>query len=153
MSSRRTLFMLMSLIAWLTLLPVVAFTQAPSPQAAAALGGPSWQLVAFRGGAGEVVRPDDGLKYTLAFSPDGQVTARLDCNRGRGSWMSSGPGRIEFGPLALTRAFCPPESMHDRIVRQWAAVRSYTIRDGHLLLGLIADGSVYEFAPLPPSGK
>ena len=62
--------------------------------------------------------------------------------------MSKGTGNIEFGPLALTRALCPPESLHDRIVRQSSSVRSYLIKDGHLFLGLIADGGAYEFAPL-----
>jgi para-nitrobenzyl esterase len=136
-----------SIVAFLALAPA-AFGQPPSPAAAAALGGTQWQLVVFRGGAGEVVKPDDGLKYTLAFDAGGQVAARIDCNRGRGTWMSKGPGQIELGPLALTRALCPAESLHDRIVRHWSSVRSYLIKDGHLFLGLIADGGAYEFAPL-----
>jgi len=141
-----SLLVTLSSLALLATLPVTASSQAPSPAAVAALGGTSWQLVAFRGGDGEVVKPDDGLKYTLAFSESGQVVARIDCNRGRGAWMSSGPGRIELGALVLTRALCSPESLHDRIVRQWSSVRTYMIRDGHLFLGLIADGGVYEFA-------
>jgi para-nitrobenzyl esterase len=148
MSLTRAMTVLMSSIVVFTALAPTALGQPPSQAAVAALGGTQWQLVVFRGGAGEVVKPDDGLKYTLAFDASGQVAARIDCNRGRGAWMSTGPGHIELGPLALTRAFCPPESLHDRIVRQWSSVRSYLIRDGHLFLGLIADGGVYEFAPL-----
>jgi len=147
MSLSRTLTVLMSSTIVLTT-AAAAFGQPPSPAAAAALGGTQRQLVVFRGGDGEVVKPDDGLKYTLAFDAGGQVAARIDCNRGRGTWMSKGSGNIEFGPLALTRALCPPESLHDRIVRQWSSVRSYLIKDGHLFLGLIADGGAYEFAPL-----
>ena len=148
MSLTRAMTVLMSSIAILTALTPTASGQPPSPAAAAALGGTQWQLVVFRGGDGEVVKPDDGLKYTLAFDASGQVAARIDCNRGRGTWMSSGPGRIEFGALMLTRALCPTESLHDRIVRQWSSVRTYLIKDGHLFLGLVADGGVYEFAPL-----
>jgi para-nitrobenzyl esterase len=85
---------------------------------------------------------------TLLSPTAGTQWQRIDCNRGRGTWMSKGTGNIEFGPLALTRALCPPESLHDRIVRQSSSVRSYLIKDGHLFLGLIADGGAYEFAPL-----
>ena len=148
MSLNWALTVLMSSIVVFTALAPAAFGQPPSQAAVAALGGTQWQLVVFRGGDGEVVKPDDGLKYTLAFDASGQVAARIDCNRGRGTWMSKGSGNIEFGPLALTRALCPPESLHDRIVRQWGSVRTYLIKAGHLFLGLVADGGVYEFAPL-----
>jgi para-nitrobenzyl esterase len=112
------------------------------------LGGTSWQLVRFQGGDGQVLIPDDRAKYTIAFASDGAVSARIDCNRGRGTWKSSGPNQLEFGPLALTRAMCPPGSLHDRMVKHWPFVRSYTIKDGRLFLALMADGGIYEFEPL-----
>jgi heat shock protein HslJ len=122
-----------------------------------ALAGTSWQLVRFQGGDDTVLTPDDGAKYTLAFGADGVVAARIDCNRGRGSWKSTGNSQLELGPLALTRAACPPGSMHDQIVKQWANIRSYVIREGHLFLSLMADGGIYEFQPAagskPSSGS
>jgi para-nitrobenzyl esterase len=80
---------------------------------------------------------------------DGVLTslARIDSNRGRGTWKSTGPSQIEFGPLALTRARCAPGSLHDQIVRQWGNIRSYVMRDGHLFLAVKIDGGIYEFAP------
>jgi heat shock protein HslJ len=93
------------------------------------------------------LRPDDKAKYTIAFGTDGRLSARIDCNRGNGTWKSSGPPQLEFGPLALTRAMCPPGSLHDRIVKHWPYVRSYVIKDGHLFLSLMADGGIYEFEP------
>jgi len=116
----------------------------PSP----ALAGTSWQLVRFQGGDDTVVTPDDGSKYTLAFGGDGMVSARIDCNRGRGTWTSKGPSQLELGPLALTRAFCGEKSMHDRIVKHWSGIRSYVVKDRHLFLSLVADGGIYEFAPV-----
>jgi para-nitrobenzyl esterase len=76
------------------------------------------------------------------------VAARIDCNRGRGTWKSSGSSEISFGPLAVTRAMCPPGSLHDQIVKQWDNIRSYVIRDTHLFLALMADGGIYEFEPI-----
>jgi heat shock protein HslJ/membrane-bound inhibitor of C-type lysozyme len=111
------------------------------------LAGTSWQLVRFEGGDDTILTPDDGSKYTIAFAADGTLTARMDCNRGRGTWTSSGPNQLELGPLALTRALCLPPSMHDQIVKQWPNIRSYVLKDGHLFLALKADGGIYEFAP------
>ena len=130
---------------------------APAPTAASPmspLAGTSWQLVKFTGSDGAAIEPDDRSKYTITFQPDGSVVARVDCNRGRGSWKSTAPNQVEFGPLALTRAMCPPGSMHDRVAADWGAVRTYTLKDGHLFLSLMADGGTYEYEPVaaaPPS--
>jgi len=115
------------------------------PSTPATLGGTSWQLVKFQGGDGTALVPDDKSKYTLAFEPDGVMSARIDCNRARGGWRSSGPNQLEFGPMAATRAQCPPGSLHDQIVKQLPYVRSYVMKNGHLFLSLMADGGVYEF--------
>ncbi|HEY8249576.1 MAG TPA: META domain-containing protein [Burkholderiales bacterium] len=127
---------------------LLAGCAALAPQSGAdSLGGTSWQLVKFQGGDDTVLRPDDKSKYTLAFGADGTVSARIDCNRARGAWKSPEKGRLEFGPMAVTRAMCPPGSLHDQIVKQLPHVRSYVIKDGHLFLSLMADGGIYELEP------
>ena len=112
------------------------------------LAGTSWRLVKFQGSDGTRLMPDDRSKYTIAFGAYGQLTARVDCNRGRGTWKSSDSNQLQVGPLALTRASCRPGSLHDQIVKQWRSIQSYVIRDGHLFLALMADGGIYEFEPL-----
>jgi para-nitrobenzyl esterase len=124
------------------LVTLLGCAQVPPPQA---LGGTSWQLVKFQGGDRAVAAPDDKSKYTVAFLADGTLNMRIDCNRGRGGWKSAGPGQLEFGPMAITRAECPPGSLHDHIVKRWPYVRSYVIKDGRLFLSLMADGGIYEF--------
>jgi len=133
----------------------VATSQQPR-SAGSPLAGTSWQLVRFQGADGAAVTPDDGTKYTIAFDKTGNLSARIDCNRGRGKWASSGPGELQLSPLALTRATCLPGSLHDQIARQWSNIRSYVMKDGHLFLSLMADGGIYEFAPVAsqtPSGS
>lgn len=115
---------------------------------AAGLAGTSWQLVKFEGGDDKALTPTDKTKYTVAFDKSGTVSLRVDCNRGRGTWKSSGPNQLQFGPLALTRAMCPPGPLNDRIPKDWTYVRSYTIKDSHLFLSLKADGGTYEFEPV-----
>jgi para-nitrobenzyl esterase len=122
-------------------------TQTSPQDAPATLDGMSWQLVKFQSSDGKTLTPDDKAKYTITFGNDGRVSARIDCNRGSGMWKSAGPNQLQFGPLALTRAMCPLGSMHDRIAKDWEFVRSYTIKDGHLYLALMADGGIYEFEP------
>jgi len=119
--------------------------QPSTPSTSPPLGGTSWQLVSFQSSDDTTLTPDDRAKYTLEFAPGGQLIARIDCNRGRGTWTSNGPSQLEFGPLALTRAACPAGSLHDHIVKQWGFIRSYVLRDGRLFLALMADGGVYEF--------
>ena len=51
--------------------------------------------------------------------------------------------------MAITRAMCPPGSLHDQLVRQLPYVRSYVIKGGHLFLSLMADGGIYEFESEP----
>lgn len=130
------------------LLPIACSVRTAPHNAVANLGGTSWQLVKFQSSDDKTLTPDDKSKYTLQFSADGGLSARIDCNRGRGTWKSSGPSDLQFGQLALTRTMCPPGSLHDRIVKDWNFVRSYIIKDGHLFLSLMADGGIYEFEPI-----
>jgi para-nitrobenzyl esterase len=119
----------------------------PSDSSPLALDGTSWRLVKFQGGDGTTLKPDDRNKYTVAFGSEGRVSARVDCNRGIGSWKSKG-SELELGSLALTRAYCPPEPISDHMVKQWEQVRSYLIKDGDLYLSLMADGGIYQFEPM-----
>jgi para-nitrobenzyl esterase len=128
---------------------LLAAACAAPPPAGDALAGTSWRLARFAGGDGKVLVPDDPAKYTVAFAADGAVSVRFDCNRGRGGWKSARRNQLELGPMALTRAMCPPGSLHDQLVKHWPYIRSYTLKDGRLFLALMADGGVYEFTALP----
>ena len=116
-----------------------------------------WVLVEFQSMSDEIgtVRPEDPSLYTLSFGSDGKVSMRLNCNRGSGSWSatptSARGGSIEFGPIAATRAFCPPPSLDEQIARDFEYVRSYTIEEDRLFLSLMADGGIYAWERLAES--
>ncbi len=114
------------------------------------LEGSAWRLLTIAGMDDSMAVADDPNKYTLSFAAEGKATLLADCNRGRGSWSSAAPGRLEFGPIAATRALCPPQSLSGQYLAQFEWVRSYILRDGHLFLATMADGSIIEFEPLPP---
>lgn len=133
---------------WKERLDLVEQVAEAQPSTTIKLDGTSWQLVKFMGGNDKTFIPDDKAKYTIAFNADGRVNVRFDCNRGRGTWKASPPNQLLFGPLALTRAMCPPGSLHDRLAKDWGYVRSYVLKNGHLFLSLMADGGIYEFEPM-----
>ena len=118
------------------------------------LAGTSWRLVDFQSmdDAIETVRPEDPSLYTMQLNNDGSVNMRLNCNRARGTWSaepsSAGTsGSFTFGPLAMTRALCPPPSLDEKIAAQSNFIRTYLLKDGKLHLSLMADGGIYTWEP------
>lgn len=111
------------------------------------LAGTSWKLVKISSMDDSESLPAEDTAYTITFNADGRAHMQVDCNRGAGAWESTEPGQLTFGPLALTRAMCPPGSIHDEFVSQLEYVRSYVLREGNLYLATMADGAIIEFAP------
>jgi len=118
------------------------------------LAGTGWRLVEFQSmdDATGTVRPDDPSLYTMRLNSDGTVTMRLNCNRASGTWSAEpsgngASGRFEFGPLAGTRALCPPPSLDESIAAQAKFIRSYLLKDGRLYLSLMVDGGIYAWEP------
>ena len=135
---------------WRVTALLVALAACAMPLMAAELAGTSWRLLNVTSMDDTVDVPDDPARYTLAFGADGAASMQADCNRGTGSWASESAGQLQFGPIAATRAMCPPESLSDKYLAQFQWVRSYVMKDGHLFLATMADGSIIEFEPLPP---
>jgi heat shock protein HslJ len=136
---------------------VAAACALPTAPAPPGLAGTTWQLVAMQSmdDAQGTTRPADPAAYTLHFGTDGRAALRVDCNRAMGPWQATPSadghsGSLRFGPLAGTRAMCPPGSLAPRLMQQLPFVRSYLLRDGQLHLSLMADGGILSWAPLAP---
>lgn len=123
-------------------------TDLQQPNAQSVLAGTAWQLVEIASMDDHVYRPEDRSLYTLVFNADGSMRVRADCNLGTGTWTSESSGQLQFGLIAATQALCPPGSLHDRYMGQFPWVRSYVMKDGHLFLATMADGSIIEFEPI-----
>jgi heat shock protein HslJ len=113
-----------------------------------------WELISIQSmdDAQGTLRIADPAAFTLQLGTDGRATLKLDCNRGTATWKATpagdgNSGQFTFGPVAGTRALCPPPHMDQRIVRDLAYVRGYLLRDGKLYLSLMADGGIYEWRP------
>jgi heat shock protein HslJ len=143
--------------------PTASARPAAPPSSAAAplpaLAGSQWRLVQILSMDDAVgsAKPVDPSRYTLQLGVDGKASLRLDCNRGMASWSAQASaeptsGSFLFGPLATTRAYCPPPSLSQRLTDQIPYVRSYLIRNGRLHLALMADGGILEWEPLIQTG-
>ena len=109
------------------------------------LEGSHWQLVIIQSMDDSQYAPTERQDFSLTFEPGGKLTVRSDCNRGFGSWTSTQPGQLTFGPIALTRMACWPDSIDGRFNQDLAYVRSYVLKDDNLYLATMADGSILEF--------
>ena len=115
--------------------------------AADPLIGTNWQLVGIESMSPEEqpnTTIDDPSKYTVTFGDDGRAAFLVDCNRGSSTWQFSAAapdsGSLTFGPIALTRMFCPQPSADAPVAAALGRVRSYLLSDGKLHLSLEADG-------------
>jgi heat shock protein HslJ len=133
----------------IVVISAVTFAVAQKSSRGNPLSGTSWRLVKFQGPDERTFAPDDKSKYTIKFGSDGRVVIRVDCNRGNSTWRVTAKGELKFGSWSRTSAKCGPGSLHDQIVTEGAAVRSYYIKDGHLFLSGMESGGYYELEPLP----
>jgi heat shock protein HslJ len=125
-----------------------------SPAAKPQLSDTAWRLVEIQSmdDAVGTKRPDDRNRFTMQLRKDGTVAMQLDCNRANGTWTSEpssdgSSGRFGFGPLAGTRALCPPPHLDERITSQAPFVRGYLLKGGRLHLTLMADGGILVWEP------
>ncbi|HEY5637203.1 MAG TPA: META domain-containing protein, partial [Burkholderiales bacterium] len=98
-------------------------------------------------------RIEDPARFIVRFDAGGKVSLRLDCNHATGSWSAKAggadTGTLSFGPIAATRALCPPPQLDERVVRDLAYVRGYRIKDGALYFTLMGDAGIYEWRRQP----
>ena len=112
------------------------------------LHGTSWRWVGFTSPAESLVVPEPE-RYTLAFIDGDQIAIRADCNRGTASVARPSPGALSVGPLAMTRALCPPGSLSSRFARDVSRAIRYAIRGGQLHVELPNDAGVLRFTREP----
>lgn len=126
------------------------------------LEGRRWELaqITSMDDAQAPLKPPDPRRYWIELGSGGQLQLGLDCNQGRASWQSqpapdSKPqrrsGSLTLGPIASTRAACPPGSLAPRLSALLPHVRSYVIERGQLHLALMADGGILSWNPAPPA--
>jgi heat shock protein HslJ len=109
------------------------------------LTGKTWQLTAitekvpaFQG----VVPAADQQNYTIQFEPNGNFTAKADCNQVAGSYTTTGSGglTIALGPMTLVA--CPEGSLADQYVAALGKAASYVVENGQLTITTTDEGTL-----------
>jgi len=125
-------------------------------QASDPLTDTSWELVSIESMAPDEqpsTTIDDPGKYTVSFGADGRAAFTVDCNRGGSTWQADAAapdsGTLQFGPIALTRMFCPQPSSDATVAAALGRVRSFLLSDGQLHLSLEADSGIMHWRPAP----
>jgi para-nitrobenzyl esterase len=143
-----------ALLLGVTALSALSLAGCNKAEAADPLTGTRWQLRSIESMAPEEepsTTIDDPSKYTVEFGPDGRAQFQVDCNRGNGSWQiepaAADSGGLVFGPIALTRMFCPQPSADSKVAAALGRVRSYLLSDGELHLSLEVDGGIMHWQP------
>lgn len=151
---------------WPLLVPCLlagALWEAPSASAATpgVLARTQWRLVEFQSidDAQGTQRPDMPSRYVLRLDADGTATLWINCNRVTGTWVAQPAGndtrRRSGQPMSGTFKFdhfperaeaCATPGMEEAMLSHTPQVRSFTLKQGRLHLGLAADGGVYVWA-------
>lgn len=136
-----------ALAAGLVALPLALGAQEASPEAESAAIAPIvWQLISFDDGAGTVTPVEEPARYTVQFSPGGNIFIGADCNRGVSSFELGEEGTLSIGEIATTLALCPEDSLSDQFLAALDQVASATIDQSgssdQLVLGLGSGGEL-----------
>jgi|GEM_PF-3747151 len=78
--------------------------------------GTGWKLVAYRTVTGGVVAGDPRTaRTTLAFTDSVRCGGNTGCNRFGGDYSADSPmvGQVSFGPLMMTKMYCPAVGMFE----------------------------------------
>ena len=104
----------------------------------------SWKETVMSGN--KRITPDASDRYTLLFQPGGMVSVRADCNRGSATYTLNGAS-LSLGPVALTRAMCPPGSRDTEFLAGLSAVSGQVFRGNDLTLTLKDGSGTMVFTP------
>ena len=88
--------------------------------------------------------PPKPENYTLLLTRDGRISARIDCNRGGGTYTLEG-SRITIEIAHMTMAACPPGSLDRAFLKDLSAAAIYFIKNGDLYLDLKYDTGTMKF--------
>jgi para-nitrobenzyl esterase len=106
-----------------------------------------WNLESVQLQGGEALVPVPGEEYFLRFGSDGFLSGRVHCNVINAEYGAS-DGELFVGPVAMTRAFCPPSAVADAFLSGINRMTAYRIQEDRLFI-ILAGGGTMSFIRAP----
>ena len=110
-----------------------ADSSTPPATDANAIIGQTWRLQEIQTANGDVMRPEADAVYTLLLVEEGSATGQADCNAINATYTFD-DSALTFGPIASTKALCPPGSLFDAYVQALSTGSDYVVTDDMLTL-------------------
>ncbi len=110
-----------------------------------ALADSQWRLQEIQMADGSVSTPDAEADYTLMLTASGQMAGQADCNTINSTYTVDG-SQLSFGPIASTKALCPPGSLSDTYIQALTNTNAYALEGETLTLSFGSDGNTLIFA-------
>lgn len=145
-TSRRTTMRLAAIAAAATLSAGCSTLYAPPHP----LDGTSWRLANVEtSGTSTQLTTELSSRHRLTFEAGGRLQMQLDCNRGNADWSASMPvddnGTISVGPVASTRAFCPPPTFGEELATSLPEATEFGLMPEGTRLSIRAPRAIYIF--------
>ena len=99
-----------------------------------------WHWQSLRNSSG-LTSVKNSEKFTLDFAADGKISLGTDCNRGGGTYKTSGES-LNFSPIFSTKMGCPAGSMESVYFSNLQTAKSYKIVNGSLQIRLSNGGTM-----------
>lgn len=136
-----------TLLLWAVLVPCTAFAGGLSAEAdGAEVVGVEWRWQRSQYNNDTEAVPTVPEHYTLTLKDDGTVHVRADCNVAGGSYTLE-EHRLTVEVTHSTMAMCPPDSLNTVYLKDLAAVQSWMLHEGDLVLMLKYDTGTMRFTP------
>ncbi|GGD62311.1 hypothetical protein GCM10010990_09650 [Croceicoccus mobilis] len=92
---------------------------------------------------------EQASRHTLRFGRENAVSLKLDCNNGTADWSAGdaieGKGILTIGPVAATRALCPPPSFGEELAADLPQASAYILSDKGDKLSIVTRHVLFRF--------
>jgi heat shock protein HslJ len=110
------------------------------------LGSGAWKWTQAVSAAGASTTVSNGDQFTLQFdASNGRVALATPCQSVGGTYTVNGPA-LKLNLDSMTNAICPGDTLSGQFIAQAAAVQSYSLDGGDLVLKLSGDGGTLRLA-------
>ena len=101
----------------------------------------------------EWIVADDPAKYTIQFNADGRPSCAPTAIGGVARTRPRAERSLGFGPMAMTRAMCPPGSLDTKFLQQLNNAASYFFRGDTLYVDQKMDSGTMRFVRGPAAAE